>query len=152
MPGILQIAFLCITLGVASIPVSFAVNSSPFVVWLGNALGSLLSALVVIFIANRISDTKFKQKVSKRFIGRKVITVFEEGNDNKKVLKARIFVDNHGLRIFSFIAPIFPGVLIATVAVYIFDLNRDIYKKWVIAGIFFASGAYVFGYWWVFVR
>lgn len=152
MPGILRIALLSITIGVASIPVSFAINSSPVIVWLGNALGSLLSALVVIFIANRISDTKFKQRVSKRFLGRKVITVFEEGDNNKKVLKARIFVDNHGLKIFSFIAPIFPGVLIATAAVYIFELNREIYKRWVIAGIFFASGAYVFGYWWVFVR
>ena len=39
-PGIIKIAVLCILIGAASIPVSFTVNSSPVIVWLGNALGS----------------------------------------------------------------------------------------------------------------
>jgi hypothetical protein len=72
--------------------------------------------------------------------------------ENKKVLKVRVLIDKHGLRVFSFICPIFPGVLISTAAVYLFDLDRKIYKRWMIAGIFFASGAYVFGYWFTFVK
>ncbi len=143
---------LCIVLGGASIPISFQVDSSPIIVWLGNALGSLISAFVVIYIGNRVTDERFKDKISKREVGKKVVGVFEEGDDNKKVAKARIIIDRHGLRIFSFLCPIFPGVLIATVAVYILDLDKAIYKKWMFTGIFFASGIYVFGYWAAFVR
>lgn len=152
MPGILRIALLCMLLGVASIPVSFTVNSNPWIVWLGNALGSLLSALIVIFIANRITSNKFKKKLSKRRMTRKVVTVFEEGEDNKKVLKARIFIDSHGLKIFSFLSPVFPGVLIATVAVYLLDLDKRMFIRWMIAGIFLASGFYVFTYWHAFIE
>lgn len=150
--GIIKIAILCIVAGAASIPISFNVNSNPIIVWVGNALGSLISALVVIFIANRITDRKFKKKANKHHFTNKVVTVFEEGEDNKKVLKVRIFVNKHGLRVFSFICPVFPGVLISTVAVYLFDLDKRIYKKWMITGVIFASGAYVFIYWWTFVK
>jgi hypothetical protein len=152
MYGIIRIAFLCIVIGSASIPMSFGINSNPFIVWLGNSLGSLLSALFVIYIGEHLTSKKFEERAKKRRIGNKVITVFEEGSDNKKVLKVKFFVNRHGLRIFSFLCPIFPGVLIATSAVYIFDLDKKLYKKWMIAGVIFASGAYVFGYWWVFVK
>lgn len=150
--NIIKIAVLCITVGVASIPISFTISTSPIVVWLGNALGSLLSALVVIFIAHRITSDRFKGRVSKVRAGRKIVTVFEQGDDNKKVLKARIFINKHGLRIFSFLCPIFPGVLISTAAVYLLDLDTKLYVRWMIAGIFFASGAYVFGYWFAFIK
>jgi formate/nitrite transporter FocA (FNT family) len=149
---ILIIAGYCIVLGGASIPLCFGVNSSPIVVWIGNALGSLISAMVVIYIGNRITNKKFENKISKHYMGKKVVTVFEEGDDNKKVKKATIFINKHGLRIFSFITPIFPGVLISTVAVFILDLDMKIYKRWMFTGIFFASGIYVFGYWLVFVK
>ena len=143
---------MCILGGAASIPLSFGINSNPIVVWLGNALGSLISALVVIYIGERLTSDRLKNKVGKRRFGKKIVTVFEEGEDNKKVLKVRILINKHGLRVFSFLCPIFPGVLISTSAVYLFDLDRKIYKRWMIAGIFFASGAYVFIYWWTFVK
>lgn len=150
--GIFKIAFLCVTIGAASIPISFSINANPVVVWLGNSLGSLFSAWVVIYIADHLTNKHTEEKLSRRRIGKKVITVFEEGSDNKKVLKVRLFINNHGLRIFSFLCPLFPGVLISTAAVYIFDLDRHLFKRWMVAGVVFASGAYVLGYWWVFVR
>jgi formate/nitrite transporter FocA (FNT family) len=152
LKDIIHIAILCIVIGSASIPISFTVNSSPIIVWLGNALGSLISALVVIYIGDHISSRRFKQKVSKHRVGRKVVTVFDEGDKNKHVLKARILINKHGLRLFAFFCPIFPGVLIATVTVYLLDLNKQMYKRWMVAGVFFASGAYVFAYWFTFVR
>lgn len=117
MPGIIRIAILCIVIGSASIPISFGINSNPFIVWTGNALGSLVSALVMIFIGERITSKRFKDRISKVRMGRKVIIVFEEGDDNKKVLKARLFIDKHGIRIFGLLCPIFPGVLLSTAAV-----------------------------------
>lgn len=149
---ILIIAVYCIVLGGASIPICFEINSNPIIVWVGNALGSLLSAMVVIYVGNRITNKRFEKKISKKPMGKKIVTVFEEGDDNKKVKKATIFINKHGLRFFSFITPIFPGVLISTVAVYILDLDMHTYKRWMFSGIFFASGLYVFGYWFVFVR
>jgi membrane protein DedA with SNARE-associated domain len=147
-----MIAGYCIILGGASIPICFEINSSPVVVWVGNALGSLISAMVVIYIGNRITNKRFEKKISKHYMGKKVVSVFEEGDDNKKVRKATVFINKHGLRIFSFITPIFPGVLISTVAVFILDLDMKTYKRWMFSGIFFASGLYVFGYWLVFVK
>jgi len=149
---IIQIAFLCIVIGGASIPLSFGVNSNPFVVWIGNAIGSLLSAMFVIYIGNRITSDEFKNRMSKHRMSKKVVTVFEEGDDNQKVMKVRIMINRHGLKIFSFLCPIFPGVLVSTVAVFLLNLDLKVYKRWMFAGIFFASGAYVFGYWFVFVH
>ncbi len=150
--GLLRIALLCIVAGAASIPISFGINSSPVIVWIGNALGSLVSALFVIFIAEHLTSQQFRDRLRKHRASKKIITVFEEGDDNKKVLKARVFINKHGLRIFSFFCPIFPGVLIATTAVYLLELDTKLYKRWMIAGIFFASGAYVLAYWFTFVR
>jgi membrane protein DedA with SNARE-associated domain len=150
--NIIEIAGLCIIIGGASIPLSFGVNSNPVIVWIGNALGSLISAFVVIFIGNRITNKKFENKMSKRRVGKKIVTVFEEGGDNKKVQKARIVINKHGLRLFSLICPIFPGVLVSTVAVYALDLDKRMYKRWMFAGVVFVSGFYVFSYWWIFVR
>jgi hypothetical protein len=149
---ILKIALLCVVIGGASIPISFEVNPNPVVVWIGNALGSLFSAIVVIYIGNRITNDKFKAKASKRRIGKKVVAVFDEGEGNKHVLKARVLIDKRGLRLFSFLCPIFPGVLVSTTAVYILGLDKQTYKRWMFSGIFFASGAYVFGYWFIFVK
>lgn len=150
--GLLRIAFLCIVIGSASIPIAFTINSNPFIVWFGNALGSVLSALVVIFIANRITDSRFKKKVSRWRVGNKVVTLYDESQKNKKVDKAGIFIDKHGLRIFSLLCPIFPGVTISTIVVYVLDLDKHIYKKWMLSGVFFVSGAYCFGYWFIFLH
>ncbi len=150
--NILQIAILCIVIGGASIPVSFTINSSPWVVWVGNALGSLISALVVIYIGDRITDRKFKERASKRRLGKRVIKVFDESGKNKKVAKATIIIDKHGLRLFSLLCPIFPGVAISTAAVYVLNLDKKLYKRWMFAGVVFVSGIYVYGYWWLFVK
>ncbi len=150
--GILRIALLCIIIGGASIPVSFNINPNPVIVWIGNALGSLISAVVVIYIANRITSDRFKKKITRWRIGHKVVTLYDQGQDNKKVGKAGSFIDKHGLRLFSLFCPIFPGVTISTIAVYILDLDKKIYKRWMFCGVVFVSGAYVFGYWWLFVK
>ena len=71
MPGILKIAVLCVVIGAASIPVSFGVNSNPFIVWLGNALGSLFSAVVVIYVGDHLTSERFKARISKRRCGEK---------------------------------------------------------------------------------
>lgn len=148
----MRIAVQCIVLGGASIPLSFNVTSNPWIVWAGNALGSLISAVVVIFIGNRITDKKFEKKMGKRRFTRKIITVFEQGDDNKKVQKARIIINKHGLRIFALLCPIFPGVLVSTVAIYALDLDKELYKRWMFVGVTLVSGFYVFGYWLAFVR
>jgi hypothetical protein len=152
MQGILQIAVLCVLIGAASIPVSFTVNSSPIVVWLGNALGSLFSAFFVIFISERITRKSFRTKMRRHRYSKKVVTLYDEGEDNKKIKKAGGYINKHGLKVFSFLCPIFPGTLIATITVYLLHLDTRIYKRWMFAGVFFASGAYVFGYWLVFVK
>jgi len=149
---ILKIAALCVVIGSASIPLSFNVNASPVIVWLGNALGSLFSALVVIYISERITSPGFKKRLAHSRPGRKIVKVFDAGETNKEFKKASGFINRHGLRIFSFLCPIFPGVLISTAVVYLLDLDKRLYKRWVTAGIFFVSGAYVFGYWWIFVK
>lgn len=152
LTNILTIAFLCIVIGAASIPVSFTVNSSPYVVWLGNALGSLISALAVIYIAEHLTSDKFKERIRKRRFGNKVVTVFDEGQENSHVQKVSGLVNKHGLRLFSLFCPIFPGALIGTAAVYLLGLDKKVYRFWLTIGIFLVSGAYVFGYWWIFVK
>jgi hypothetical protein len=144
---ILKIAILCIVLGGASIPVSFAVNSNPFIVWGGNALGSLLSAVVVIYVGNRITNQAFKDKVSRWRVGKKIIVAYDDGGNSKKVIKARVIINKHGLRLFSLVCPIFPGVLVSTIAVFILDLDLKVYKRWMFAGVILVSGFYVFSYW-----
>ncbi len=145
--NIIQIALLCIFIGGASIPIAFTINSNPFVVWAGNALGSVLSAVVVIYIGNRITDDKFKKKVSKWRMGRKIVTTYDESGNNVKVGKVRVSINKHGLRLFSLLCPIFPGVLLSTIAIYALDLNRKLYVRWMLLGVFLVSGAYVFAYW-----
>ncbi|HEX5394813.1 MAG TPA: hypothetical protein VFW52_00425 [Candidatus Saccharimonadales bacterium] len=149
---IIKIALLCIVIGSASIPVSFTINSSPWVVWLGNALGSFLSALVVIYIGDRITDEKFKKRISKRRIGKKIVKIFDEGSSNKHIAKATKSINKHGLKLFALICPIFPGVTVSTAAVYILNLDRQVFKRWMLTGVVLVSGAYVFGYWWLFVK
>ncbi len=152
LKNIIQIAILCIVIGGASIPVSFTINSSPVIVWIGNSLGSLLSALFVIYVAERITDEKFKKKVSKFRIGHKVVRVLDEGSSNKKMDKPRRFINKHGIKIFALLCPIFPGALLSTATVYALDLDKRTYKIWLMPGIFLVSGFYVFGYWWAFVK
>lgn len=149
---ILIIAVLCIVIGGASIPIAFTISDDPVIVWAGNALGSVVSALVVIYIANRMTSKKGTEKLKKKRFTKKIVTVFEEGDDNKKVKKASIMINKHGLRIFSLFCPIFPGVLISTGAVYMLDLDKKLYLKWVSAGIILVSGFYVFSYWVAFVK
>jgi hypothetical protein len=149
---ILKIAGLCIIIGSASIPISFTINSSPIIVWLGNALGSLLSAVFVIFVGNRLTDKKFMKKISRWRLGRKVSNTFTQGQDNTRVVKVRKSINKHGLKLFSLFCPIFPGVLISTSVVYLLDLDKKTYKRWMFGGVVFVSGIYVFGYWWIFVK
>lgn len=150
--NIIVIAILCIFIGGASIPVAFTINSDPVVVWVGNALGSLISALVVIKIANKLSNKENDSKLKKRRYTRKIVTVFEEGDDSKQVKKASILINKHGLRVFSLVCPIFPGVLISTAAVYVLNLDKKLYLKWMSAGVVLVSGFYVFSYWMAFVK
>lgn len=150
--NIIKIAVLCIVIGAASIPVSFTIDTSPWVVWVGNAIGSLVSAAFVIFVGNRVTDTRFKKKLSQRRIGKKVVYTFDEGQDNKHVKQAGGFINRYGLRLFSLFCPIFPGVLLSTVAVYVLDLDKKIYKRWMFAGVIFVSWGYVFAYWHLFVK
>lgn len=145
--NIFKIACLCIVMGGASIPVAFTISSNPFVVWFGNALGSLISALVVIYISNRITDEKFKNKIRRWRIGRKVVTTYDESGNNVKVSKVRITINKHGIRLFGLLCPIFPGVLLSTIAVYALGLNRKTYTRWMLVGVFLTSGVYVFAYW-----
>lgn len=152
LADILKIAILCILIGGASIPVSFGINSSPLVVWLGNATGSLFSAVAVIYILNRLVSDKFKARISRSRVGKKIIITVEEGGSNTHVQKAQGFINRHGLRLFSLVCPIFPGVLISSVAVYVLGLDKKLYRKWMFAGVVFVSGAYVLGYWWAFVK
>lgn len=149
---IIHIAILCVVIGSASIPLSFTISSNPFVVWGGNALGSLFSAAIVIYVGDRLTSQLFKKKVQRWRVGKKIVTVFDAGGDNAKVQKAGGFINKHGLRIFSFLCPIFPGVLISTATVYVLELDKRTYKRWMFAGVFFVSGAYVFGYWLTFVK
>lgn len=150
--NIIHIAILCIVLGSASIPISFTINSSPLIVWLGNGLGSLISAFVVIYIGDHITNSRFRNKMRQHRVSKKVVTVFDEGNSNKHVAKAGGLINKHGLKVFSFLCPIFPGVLFSTVAVYLLDLDKKVYKRWMFAGVFFVSGAYVLAYWFTFVK
>jgi hypothetical protein len=152
LANIVEIAIWCIVLGGASIPVSFTVTSSPIIVWVGNALGSLLSALFVIYIGDRITNKQEEERLAKKRFTKKIVTVFEEGDNNKKVQKVRILINKHGLKLFSLVCPIFPGVLVSTVAVYVLNLDKKIYKKWMSVGVVLVSGFYVFSYWFVFVR
>lgn len=150
--SIVKIAVMCIVLGGASIPLAFGVSSSPWVVWIGNSLGSLISAFVVILIAERLANEAFKQKVRRYRVGNKVVTIMDEGDNNKKVAKARGFINRHGLKIFALLCPIFPGALISTTTVYALNLDKRTYKIWLVPGIFLVSGIYVFGYWWTIGR
>jgi hypothetical protein len=152
LADLIKIALLCVVIGGASIPASFTINDSPTVVWIGNALGSLFSAIVVICISNRITNQRFKNKASRWRVGKKIVKIYDSGEDSKKIQKANKLINKHGLRLFSFLCPVFPGVLISTIAVYVLDLDKRIYKRWMFTGIFFASGAYVYGYWWLFLK
>lgn len=149
---IIEIAILCIFIGGASIPVSFTINENPFVVWTGNALGSIISAIVVIYIGNRITDKQFMKKVSKYRIGKKVTIVFNQEGSDPKAKKAESFINKHGLKLFALVCPIFPGVLVSTAIVYALRLNKREYIHWMLAGVFFVSGFYVFSYWAAFVK
>ncbi len=145
--NIVKIAVLCIILGGASIPFAFGIDNNPYVVWIGNSLGSLVSAFVVIYIAERISDDRFKRRVQRYRIGNKVVTVMDTGESNTKVVKARSFINKHGLKFFALVCPIFPGALLSTITVYTLGLDKRTYKIWLVPGIFLVSGLYVFGYW-----
>ncbi len=149
---IIKIAVLCIVIGGASIPVSFTVNNNPAIVWFGNALGSVISAVVVIYIGNRINDEKFRRRAKKIRIGNKVIQVFDQGQNSKGVVKTRNIINKRGLRLFSLLCPIFPGVLLSTAAVILLDLDMKIYKRWMFTGVVLVSGLYVYSYWWLVVK
>ena len=118
---ILAIALLCIVLGGASIPIAFTITDDPVTVWAGNALGSVISAVAVIIIMNKLTNKDNEEKLKKKKFTRKIVTVFEEGDDNKKVKKATIMINKHGLRVFSLVSsqlfsssprrrPIKPGI------------------------------------------
>lgn len=151
LKNILIVAILSVIIGGAAIPIGFMMTDKISVVYIGNVLGSIFSALIIIFIGDRIKDREFRNKINKNRAGQKIIYIFEQGESNRKVLKVKLRVDKHGLRFFSFLCPIFPGVFISSLAVYILDLDRTIYKKWMFSGILLSSGLYVLGYWFVFI-
>ncbi len=150
--NIIIIAILSTAIGGASIPLGFAITDKVSIVYLGNLIGSVVSAMFVVFIGDKIKDQEFRKKINKRRAGRKVIYIFEQGENSKKVLKVKLRVDKHGLRLFSFFCSMFPGTLASSIAVYVLDLDRTIFKKWMFLGILFNSALYVFGYWFIFVR
>jgi hypothetical protein len=92
------------------------------------------------------------ERMSKHRATRKIEKVFDQKEESKKTQKAQSFINKHGLRIFSLLCPIFPGVLLSTSVVYILGLDRKTYKRWMLTGVVFISGAYVYAYWWMFVR
>ncbi len=149
---VIIIAFLCIALGGASIPLDFVINSNPVVVWLGNALGSVLSAIFVIYIANKLTSKKKPTKNNRRSLTNKIANLIEQGQNNKKLIKTRDMINKYGMRIFSLICPIFPGVLFATVAVYAFGLDKKQYLYWMPIGVVLVSGFYVFGFWFTLIH
>lgn len=146
------IAILCILLGGASIPVAFIVTRNPFVVWFGNALGSVLSVLLIIYVANAITGGGKQDPKKRNFITKKIVNFIEDGHKNKTVVKSRNMINKYGMRIFSLVCPIFPGVLVATVAVYLFDLDKKQYLRWMPVGLVLLSGIYVFAFWLTFLK
>ncbi len=149
---IVSIAFLCILMGIASIPLSFNINSSPVVVWFGNALGSLISALVVIYLINNLKNKKSHKRIYKSRIGKKIVNVIENNQGSDNVKDVNKFINKFGLRLFALFCPLFPGVLISTIVVYLLNLDKKTYLHWMSAGVIFISGIYVFGYWWIFIK
>jgi hypothetical protein len=108
--------------------------------------------MFVIYIGHRMVSDSTKSTLDKSRLGRKISAVFEEGDSNISVGKARNFINKHGIRLFGIVSPLFPGVLLATMTVYLFGLDRQMFARWMFAGVVFVSGGYVFGYWYLFVR
>lgn len=132
---ILLIALVGMIAGLVSIPFGFGINDNPFVVYLGNALGSLFALICLLYLSNKIINKYIAKKVSK-----------------KDVDKVGGFINKHGVRAFGLVAPLFPGVTIAVPSALILKLDMKFFKFWLYIGIFLVSAVYVFGYWWTVVK
>lgn len=127
---ILLIALVGMIAGLVSIPFGFGINSNPFVVYIGNALGSLFALFCLLFLSGKFIDRYLKKKV-----------------DKKEVEKVGSFINKHGVRVFGLVSPLFPGVTIAVPSALILKLDMRSYKRWLYVGIFLVSAGYVFVYW-----
>lgn len=135
---IFLIAVASLTLGLASIPFGFTLTNDPFVVYFGNALGSLVAAIVFLY---------FSSKIISRFMKRRKKT-----NDAKKTAQVGSFIDKHGVRLFGLVCPLFPGVTFGVPAAIALELDMKKFKRWLFVGIFVVSAGYVFLYYWTIVR
>lgn len=127
---IFLIAVVGMIAGLVSIPFGFTLNNNPFIVYLGNALGSLFALLFLLYFSSKFIDRFLKKKV-----------------DKKDVEKVGNFINKHGVRVFGLFAPLFPGVTIAVPSALILKLEMKSFKRWLFVGIFLISAVYVFGYW-----
>ena len=133
--NIFLIAVVGFVAGLISIPFGFTLTSSPIVVYVGNALGSLTGAIVFLYFSDRIISRFIKPKPNA-----------------KKTAQVSKFINKHGVRLFGLICPLFPGVTFGVPAAIALDLNMRVFKRWLFAGIFLVSAGYVFAYWWTIVR
>lgn len=132
---ILLIALVGMIAGLVSIPFGFGINSNPFVVYFGNALGSLFALICLLYLSGKIIDKYLAKKV-----------------DKKDVEKVGTFINKHGVRAFGLFAPLFPGVTIAVPSALVLKLDMKFFKRWLYVGIFLVSAFYVFGYWFTIVK
>jgi hypothetical protein len=132
---IILIAIVGAIAGLASIPFGFTLTSSVYVVFIGNAFGSLVAALALLY---------FSDKLIARF--------FKKGVSDKSINRITKLLNKYGLRIFGLVSPLFPGVTVSVPSAILLKVDMKTYKRWMYVGIFLISGAYVVAYWAAFVR
>lgn len=132
---IFLIALVGMIAGLFSIPFGFGLNSNPFVVYFGNALGSLFALICLLYLSSKFIDRFLKKKI-----------------DKDQIKKVGDFINKHGVRAFGLIAPLFPGVTIAVPSALVLKLDMKYFKRWLYVGIFLVSAVYVFGYWFTVVK
>jgi formate/nitrite transporter FocA (FNT family) len=132
---IILIALVGMIAGLVSIPFGFTLTSSPTVVYLGNALGSLFAVLILIYLSKSVISRYLEKKL-----------------DKEKIEGVTRFVNKHGVRLFGIVCPFFPGVTISVPAAIALKLDLKKFERWMYVGIFVVSAGYVFSYWAAFVR
>ena len=92
MVNILLIAAVGAVLGLVSIPFGFHLTSSALVVYLGNALGSLFAALVLLYLSDKFIARYFQKKIKQ-----------------EKIERASVFINKYGVHAYGLLCPLFPG-------------------------------------------
>lgn len=132
---ILLIAIVGAVLGLASIPFGFHLTTSPIVVYLGNAFGSLFAAIVLLYLSDKFVAKFFQKKIKQ-----------------EKIERVSVFINKYGVHLYGLLCPLFPGVTVSVPAAIALKLNMRAFKIWLYMGLFLVSAGYVFGYWWTVVR